>query len=99
MPWKHERNTRGAREEGETPMSVFTNPASGAAAAGESYVKALLEVLGDAEPLAVLAQLPAALASLTRGVPRRTLRTPEAPGKWSIVEVIQHLADTEIVLG
>jgi DinB superfamily len=80
-------------------MSVFTNPASAAAAAGEGYVKALLEVLGDAEPLAVLAALPAALASLTRGLPRRTLRTPEAPGKWSIVEVIQHLADTEIVLG
>jgi hypothetical protein len=80
-------------------MSVFTNPADAAAAAGAGYVRALLEVLGDAEPLAVLAELPAALASLTRGVPRRTFRTPEAPGKWSIVEVIQHLADTEIVLG
>ena len=80
-------------------MSVFTNPANAAAAAGAGYVRALLEVLGDAEPLAVLAELPPALASLTRGVPRRKLRTPEAPGKWSIVEVIQHLADTEIVLG
>jgi hypothetical protein len=80
-------------------MSVFTNPATVAAAAGEGYVRALLEVLGDAEPMAVLAELPAALASLTRGVPRRTLGTPEAPGKWSMIDVIQHLADSEIVLG
>ena len=26
------------------------------------------------------------------------LRRPEAPGKWSAIEVIQHLADVEIVL-
>jgi len=78
-------------------MSVFTNPAGAAAAAGKSYVRALLEVLGDEEPLIVLAELPGALRVLTRGLPRRALRRPEAPGKWSIVDVIQHLADSEVV--
>ena len=27
------------------------------------------------------------------------LRRPEAPGKWSVVEVIQHLADSDLVFG
>jgi hypothetical protein len=80
-------------------MSVFSNPAKAAATAGESYVRALLKVLGDDEPIPVLAELPEALRALTREVPRRALRTPEAPGKWSMVEVVQHLADTEVVFG
>jgi len=80
-------------------MSIFTHPAGAAATAAQSYVRALLEVLGDEAPLEVLAELPKALRSLTRGVPRRAMRMPEAPGKWSIVEVARHLADSELVFG
>src|SRR5258708_39636305 len=80
-------------------MPVFTNPARAAATAGESYVRALLKLLGDDEPMEVLAEQPAVLRSLTRGVPRRAPRRPEAPGKWSIVEGGQHLADSQGVFG
>src|SRR5260370_42034347 len=80
-------------------MSVSTNPARAAATAGESYVRALLKLLGDDEPMEVLAEQPAVLRSLTRGVPRRALRRPEAPGKWSIGEVVQHPADSEVGFG
>lgn len=31
------------------------------------------------------------------GLSRDVLREPEAPGKWSLVEVAQHLADTELI--
>jgi DinB superfamily len=80
-------------------VSIYSNPGGAATTAGESYVRALLKILGDQEPMAILGELPEALGSLLRGLPRRALRVPEAPGKWSIVEVVQHLGDTELVFG
>jgi uncharacterized damage-inducible protein DinB len=54
-----------------------------------------------------LTTVPAALDALALLVPRlevaldglgdRQLRIAEAPGKWSVLEVVQHLADTELV--
>jgi hypothetical protein len=78
---------------------TFSNPATGAAAAASAYVKALLEVLGDRRPLDVLPELVPWIEARARGVSPETLRRPEAPGKWSVIEVIQHLADSELVLG
>jgi len=38
-----------------------------------------------------------ALRDAVAGLDDRALRTPEAPGKWSVVQVLRHLADSEIV--
>src|SRR3982750_1932688 len=80
-------------------MSIFTNSAARSSEEAGDYTKALLELLGDRDPLQVLRETPAALRSILDGVPAGTSTTPEAPGKWSIAMVAQHLADSELVCG
>jgi hypothetical protein len=76
---------------------TFANPASNATAAAAGYVRALLELLGPRDPLAVAGELIPWLERRVAGLDEAVLRRPEAPGKWSVIEVIQHLADAELV--
>ena len=73
------------------------NPAGMARENAGAYVRDLLGLLGDRDPFAVQEELVAALAELIAGLGAAALRRPEAPGKWSILEVLAHLADTELV--
>ena len=41
-------------------------------------------------------ETPAALLRLIAGVPDSALRRPPAPGKWSVVAVLAHLAEDEL---
>lgn len=82
--------------------SPFSNPAAGAADAGAAYTRALLGMLGDREPLAVLEELvPFVEARLTGGAGpapgTERLARPEAPGKWSALDLLRHLVDTEFI--
>ncbi len=78
---------------------TFSNPAANAAASAKSYVRVLLDVLGDRQPLDVLPELMPWLDARLSGVPEQVLRRPEAPGKWSVTQVVKHLADSELVFG
>ncbi len=78
-------------------MSDFANRGSGPPEQARAYTAAILAALGDREPFEVLRETPAALRRAVTGVPARVLATPEQPGKWSMLEVVLHLADTEIV--
>jgi hypothetical protein len=80
-------------------MTTFSNPAGAAAGAATGYVQAILGMLGDRDPVTVLSELVPWIDQRVRGLDDATLRRPEAPGKWSVVEVIQHLADAELVTG
>ena len=50
-------------------------------------------------PLTVQAETPAKLERLVQGLPIARLRQRPAPGKWSAVEILAHMADVEIVVG
>lgn len=78
-------------------MSVFTNPASGAAEQAEEYTRAVLELLGSRDPFEVLETTAHGLRTAAGGMSAEQLSRPERAGKWSVRQVLRHLADSEIV--
>ena len=80
-------------------MSKFTNAASSTPAETAAYVSAVLGLIEGREPFAVLRETPAWLQRVLDEVGPEAVRVPEPPGKWSINEVLQHLADSELVFG
>jgi hypothetical protein len=80
-------------------MSVFSNPASGASENAQAYTAAVLELLGARDPVVVLRTMPTALRQALQGLSGPQLVEPEAEGKWSIRDVVQHLADAELASG
>ena len=61
------------------------------------YRDALLDLLGDRDPLDVQEELIPFVRDRVQVDDPALLRRPEAPGKWSVLEVVGHLADTELV--
>ena len=78
-------------------MSIFSNPISAATQEAQAYTAAVLKMLGDRDPLVVLEGIVSNLESSVKDLTDDQRRRPEAPGKWSIAEVVQHLADSELV--
>ncbi len=61
----------------------------------EKYAQAL----GGDDPVEVMAESPGRLRGLIRGLSEKQLSKKPAPGKWSIKEIVAHLADGEVILG
>jgi hypothetical protein len=58
-----------------------------------------LEALGGEDPLVLQRKAPKRLKKLLKGMSEKELAKKPAPDKWSIKEVIAHLADHEVVYG
>jgi len=76
-------------------MSIFTNPVGRAPEVASAYVRSIIALVGDRDPREILAELTPWLAARTGTLDDARRRRPEAPGKWSVHDVVQHLADAE----
>jgi hypothetical protein len=65
----------------------------------QQYTQRIHSYIEGKEPLAVQAATAERLAQLIEGVSTSELRRRTAPDKWSVSEIIAHLADGEIVGG
>ena len=80
-------------------MSILTGSSTSAVAQAGAYTSALLELLGNRDPLDVLRSTPATISIVVSGLTSGQIETPERPGKWSVRHVVQHLGDAEMVVG
>lgn len=78
-------------------MSIFSNRYSDAKQEAGDYTKAVLGLLGDRDAFEVLESTNADLAKVVAGLSAEDIARREAPGKWSMLHVLSHLADSEIV--
>jgi hypothetical protein len=65
----------------------------------QQYTARILGHVEGQDPLRVLAATPKKLERLVKGIAPAKLRKRAAPEKWSISEILAHLADVEIVIG
>jgi len=63
------------------------------------YMRRMKTYVGRENPLAMMKAAPNQLARAVAGLRPAQLRRRPRPGKWSIGEIVNHLADTEITYG
>jgi len=65
----------------------------------QQYTQRILGYLEGKKALDILATGPRQVAALIKGVSKKKLAARPAPDKWSVVEIVAHLADVELVQG
>jgi hypothetical protein len=63
------------------------------------YIERVLTYVGDRDPLKLQAAAPRRIERLLKGRPRRRLMLRPEPSRWSVGEIVAHLADAELVGG
>ena len=65
----------------------------------QEYTKRLLSYAEGKDPMRLQQAAPKKLASLIKGKTKKQLTRRPAPDKWSVVEILAHLADAELAIG
>lgn len=65
----------------------------------QQYIQRILGYLEGKKAMDVLAATPRQAARLIKGVTKKRLSRRPSPEKWSVTEILAHLADAEIVQG
>src|SRR5689334_4283882 len=65
----------------------------------EQYRQRMFGYIAGKDPLAAQAAAPRRVERLLKGLTSAKARKRPAPGKWSISEIVAHIADTELVVG
>ncbi len=63
---------------------------------GAEYQKKISDLSASGDPIEALTETPPLLFGLLDGIDEEVLRKRPAPDKWSVGEIIAHLADDEI---
>jgi hypothetical protein len=63
------------------------------------YAQRLRGYLGSKDPIQSMQETSAALTAMLQGLPPEIANSRPEPGKWSIAEIVAHLADAELVAG
>ncbi len=65
----------------------------------QQYIQRILSHIDGKDPLRVQRETPKKLEKLIKPLSKKQLTQRPEPGKWSIAEILAHLADTELVGG
>lgn len=65
----------------------------------EQYIKRILGYVEGKDPLRVQRETPKKLQTLVKPLSKKQLTQRPEPGKWSVGEILAHLADAELVGG
>jgi uncharacterized damage-inducible protein DinB len=65
----------------------------------QQYTQRILAHAQGQDPIKTQSATNKKMARLIKGVPIAKLRKRPAPDKWSVAEIVAHLADVEIVIG
>src|SRR5712672_1936031 len=65
----------------------------------EQYKQRIMANLGGQDPMRVQSKTFGKIEKLVKRAPAAKLKKRPAPGKWSVGEILAHLADCEMVTG
>lgn len=63
----------------------------------QQYTKRILSHIDGKDPLKIQKSTAKKLDKLTKRLSKKEIRRRPAPGKWSVAEILAHLADAEVV--